>query len=84
MFNNNQQQNWKKILLVAAITVTFPMGIVSAQSDTSIMKANTCTNQPLDANEKNLTTEKSYQNCGECLTDQGLPGFAHNGICHRC
>ena len=76
MFNNNQQQNWKKILLVAAITVTFPMGIVSAQSDTS--------NQPLDANEKNLTTEKSYQNCGECLTDQGLPGFAHNGICHRC
>lgn len=73
-----------KILLVSLLTVTFPAGMVIAQTHNSMMNQNPCNDSSVYANDGQMMKEYQSGTCGECTTSSGLPGVILQGKCHRC
>jgi len=82
MFNKKQRDR-AILCLTLLVTMFAPVGLVTARSNPSILNPKNCTNQSFKANEKKVNTE-SKQDCGECTTTYGFPGYKIDGLCVRC
>lgn len=76
-FKNNEmfnRKNWKIFFLSLTVAAIVPLGMTSAQSESSL---------PRSCGNKGLSPE-AKQNCGECEAKYGHTGYKAGGDCLPC